>query len=103
MIKKPLAGEQNNYLSSIVSAYIVYDLDASSWYPTSNFKFKNCLYNCLLTFNSVIFGDWSSHPDSHKNNFLVLGNLGDNPIDKSDRLNIHKYLMTKNNIRSYLA
>ena len=31
-------------MSEIVNAYIVYDLDAWPRGPTSNFKFKNCLF-----------------------------------------------------------
>ena len=42
--KDALAGEQNNYLSKIVNAYIVYDLDAWPRNPTNNFKFNNCLF-----------------------------------------------------------
>ena len=38
------AVEQKNYLIKIVNVYIVYDLDAWSRNPTSNFKFKNCLF-----------------------------------------------------------
>ena len=41
--KDPLAVEQNNYLTKIVSVYIVYDLAAWSTNLTNNFKFKNCL------------------------------------------------------------
>ena len=39
--KDPLAIEQRN-LAKIVIVYVVYDLDAWSRKPTSNFKFKNC-------------------------------------------------------------
>ena len=39
--KGPLAAEQNNYLTKIVKAYIVYDLDAWPRNPTNNFKFKS--------------------------------------------------------------
>ena len=42
--KDPLAIEQNNYLTKIVNIYLVYDLDAWPRNPTSNFKFKNCLF-----------------------------------------------------------
>ena len=55
--------------------------------------------------NVIIIGvdnSSSSHADNRKNNFLVLGEgptFGtDKSIDKSDILNIYKYLMTKNNI-----
>ena len=37
--------EQNNYATKIVNAYIVYDWDAWSNNPLSNFKLKNCLVN----------------------------------------------------------
>ena len=42
--KDPLAIEQNNYLTKIVSVYIVYDLDAWPRNPTNNFNLKNCLF-----------------------------------------------------------
>ena len=42
--KDPLTAEQNNYLSKIVNAYIVHDLDAWPRKLTNNFKFKNCLF-----------------------------------------------------------
>ena len=42
--KDPLAIEQSNYLTKIVNAYIVYELNAWSRNPNNNFKFKNCLF-----------------------------------------------------------
>ena len=36
--------EQNNYTSKIVSAYIIYELDAWLKVPLDNFKLKNCLF-----------------------------------------------------------
>ena len=39
--KDPLAVEQNNYLSNIVSVYIEYDLDPWPKNSTNNFKFRN--------------------------------------------------------------
>ena len=51
--KNTLAVEQNNYLSKIVNAYIVYDLDASQKNPTNNFKVKNfVLRGTVITKNS---------------------------------------------------
>ena len=41
-------------MSKIVNAYIVYDLDAWPRSPTSNFKFKNCLFGAT---NIVKNGD----------------------------------------------
>ena len=38
------AVKQNNYLTKIVNAYIVYDLVVWSRNPTNDFKFKNCLF-----------------------------------------------------------
>ena len=42
--KDPLAVEQNNYLTKIVSFYIGYDLDACPINPTNSFKFRICLF-----------------------------------------------------------
>ena len=42
--KNPLHVEQNNYLTKIVNAYVVYDLDAWPRNCTNNFKFKNGLF-----------------------------------------------------------
>ena len=42
--KDPLAVEQNNYTTKILSVYIIYDLDAWPRNPTNNFKFGNCLF-----------------------------------------------------------
>ena len=42
--KDLLTVEQNNYLTKIVKAYIVYDLNACLVSPTNNFKLKNCLF-----------------------------------------------------------
>ena len=42
--KDPLAIQHNNYMTKIVNAYIVYDLDDWSRNLTNNFKFKNCLF-----------------------------------------------------------
>ena len=42
--KDPLAKEQKNYLTKIMNVYIFYDLDAWPRNPTSNLKFKNCLF-----------------------------------------------------------
>ena len=42
--KDPLAIEQNKYLSKIVKVYIICDLDAWPKHPSTNFKFKNCLF-----------------------------------------------------------
>ena len=36
--------EQNNYLTNIANAYIVYDLNAWTGNPTKSFKFKDCLF-----------------------------------------------------------
>ena len=38
--KDPLAVEQDNYLTKVVNAYIIYDWDAWPRNPTKNFKFK---------------------------------------------------------------
>ena len=46
--KDSLAVEQNNYWSKLVNVYIVYELDAWPRYLTSNFKFKNCLFEQLV-------------------------------------------------------
>ena len=40
--KDPLAVEQNNYLTKIVNAYIVCDIDAWPKIPLRNFTMKNC-------------------------------------------------------------
>ena len=42
--KEPLAKEQNNFLTKIVHAYIVYNLDALPKIPLRNFTTKNCLF-----------------------------------------------------------
>ena len=42
--KDPLAAEQNNYLTKVVNAYVVYHLDAWPRNPTKTFKFKNGLF-----------------------------------------------------------
>ena len=42
--KDPLAVDQNNYLTKIVTVYIVYELDAWPRNPINNFKFKNYLF-----------------------------------------------------------
>ena len=42
--KDPLAVAQNNYLTKIVNAYIVYDLDAWPKILSNNFNLKNCLF-----------------------------------------------------------
>ena len=42
--KDPLAVEQNNYLTKVVNAYIVYDLNVWPLNPSSIFKLKNCLF-----------------------------------------------------------
>ena len=42
--KDLLAVEQSNYLTKIVTVYIVYDLAAWPINPTNNFKFKYCLF-----------------------------------------------------------
>ena len=39
----PLAVEQSSYLTKIVNVFIVYELNAWSRSPTSNFAFTNCL------------------------------------------------------------
>ena len=39
--KYPLAGQQNNYLTKIVNAYFVYDLNAYPRDPTNSFKSEN--------------------------------------------------------------
>ena len=95
--KDTLAVEQNNYLTKIVNVYIAYELHTWPRNPTNNFNFKNCLFGatnivknsykekyvysgCGITFDSA--GSWSfddvdnsssSHSDSPKNNFLILG------------------------------
>ena len=45
--KDPL--EQNNYLTKILTVYIVYDVDARPINPTNNFKFKNCSFGITNT------------------------------------------------------
>ena len=53
--KNPIAVDQNNYLTKIVSVNIVYDLDAWPRDLTKNFKFKNCLFGATsLVKNSDI-------------------------------------------------
>ena len=42
--KDPLAVEQNNYVTKIVNAYIIYDLYVWPRNPTNNFKLKYCLF-----------------------------------------------------------
>ena len=73
--KDPLAVEQNNYLTKIVNVYIVYGLNDWPKDTINNFKFRNCLsgnvYNFSVDYNS---------------------------INKPSILNIHKYLLIKNNI-----
>ena len=79
--------EENNYLGKIVNVYIVYDLDACSRIPTSNFKFKNFLFGATsIVKNSdkeeyvksgygIIFdsaGSWSFNNDSYWN-VIVFG------------------------------
>ena len=41
--KYPLAGEQNNYLTKILSAYFAYDLNAYPRDPNNSFNFENWL------------------------------------------------------------
>ena len=41
--KSVLVVEQNNYVTKIANAYIVYDLDGWPKIPLNNFKLKNCL------------------------------------------------------------
>ena len=43
--KDPLAVEQNSYLTKVVNVYIGCNLDACPRNPTSNLKFKNCLFD----------------------------------------------------------
>ena len=43
-----LAAEQNNYLTKIVSVYIVYDLAAWPRNPANNFNLKNCLFGATI-------------------------------------------------------
>ena len=79
--------KQNNYVTKIVNAYIVYYLDAWPKDPTCNFRFKYCLL--VATFhdavswsfgndfarNFIIFGvdnSYFSPTDNRKNNFFVL-------------------------------
>ena len=72
--KDPLAVEQKNYLSKILSVYIIYDLNACTRNPSNNFKFKNFFFGATAR-NVIIFGvdnGLSSHVDNCKNNFLVL-------------------------------
>ena len=45
--KDPLAVEQNNYLTKILSIYIVFDLNAWPENPTNNLKFKNYLFGAI--------------------------------------------------------
>ena len=47
--KDPLAVEQDNYLTKIVSIYMIYDLGAWPRNTTNNFKFKNCLFEATNT------------------------------------------------------
>ena len=42
--KDPLAVEQNNYITKIVNAYIVYDLYKCTNNPLRNFILKKCLF-----------------------------------------------------------
>ena len=42
--KDSLAVEQSNYLTKVLIAYIVYNLNAQPRSPTNNFKFNNCLF-----------------------------------------------------------
>ena len=42
--KDLLAVEQNNYLTKMVSFYIVYELDVWPRNPTTNVQFKSCLF-----------------------------------------------------------
>ena len=42
--KDPLAVEQNNYLTKIVNAYIIYDLDARPKLLLRHFTLKSCLF-----------------------------------------------------------
>ena len=42
--KDALAVAQNKYLTEIVTAYIVYDLNDRPKDPSNNFGFKNCLF-----------------------------------------------------------
>ena len=60
--KNPLPVEQNNYLTKIVNAYIVYNLAARPRNPTNNFKFKNYL-----------FGATSIVKNSDKENYVYSG------------------------------
>ena len=106
--KGPLAVEQNDYLIKVVNVYIVYDLDAWPRNPGNNFKFKNCLFwTTSVVKNSdkksmfVVANGFSATESMEAS---VNRNVYDfwvdyNSIDRSDILNIHKFLMTKNNIK----
>ena len=50
----PLSVEPNNYFSKILNVYIVYDLHPWPRNPTSNFKFKNCLFGATNIVKIVI-------------------------------------------------
>ena len=51
--KDPLVVEQNNYISKIVNAYIIYDLDTWPNNLLRKFTLKNCLFGATtLTKNS---------------------------------------------------
>ena len=109
-----LSIEQNNYLTKIVNVYTVYDLDAWPKVLLRNFTLKNCLFGATSIVKNIdkekyvysgygiVFdgnGEWGFGNDYGLNGNVYDFSVDYNSIDKSDILNIHKYSMTKNNIK----
>ena len=95
--KGSLALEQNNDLSKIVNAYIVYDIDTWPRNLTKNIKFKNCLFGATsilknndkekyvcsgyrITFDSA--GSWSFDNDTARN--VIIFGVDNNSSFHSD-------------------
>ena len=98
--------EQNNYLTKILNAYIVYDLDAWPGNPTNNFKFRNGVFGatnivknsdkekyvysgCGITFDSA--GSWSFGNDFARN-VIIFGVDNSSSSYSCNRKNIFKIL-----------
>ena len=103
--KDPLAVAKNNYLTKIVNVYIVYDLVAWPRNPTTNFKFKNCLFGATnilknsdkekyiysgyeITFDSE--GSWSFDNDLTRN--VIIFGIGNSLTSHFDNLG-HNFLI----------
>ena len=56
--KDPLDVEQNNYLTKIVNAYTVYEINSWPRNPTNNFKLRNCLLDATNIARNGDKGKW---------------------------------------------